>query len=109
VRSVHRAVIQVKQVGAAKLGQQGGVQAWPDAGLGPVPQPAPGRHAGTAHGFRRDVPPRDTGPQHEQDTGECCSVRNTQPSGMPVADKISTHPDTLPTKIVEYKSRGISS
>lgn len=39
VRSVHRAVTQVKQVGAAKLGQQGGVQAWPDIGLGPLPQP----------------------------------------------------------------------
>jgi hypothetical protein len=26
-----------------------------------------------------------------------------------VRDKISTHPDTLPTKIVEYKTRGISS
>ncbi|CAL9428813.1 hypothetical protein SUDANB6_02005 [Streptomyces sp. enrichment culture] len=26
-----------------------------------------------------------------------------------VRNKISTHPDTLPTKIVEYKTRGISS
>ncbi len=40
MRSVHGAVVQVQQVGAAKLGQQGGMQAWPDAGLGPVPQPA---------------------------------------------------------------------
>ena len=125
--SVHGAVVQVQQVGVAQLGQQGGVQAWPDAGLGPVPQPAPSCHAGTAHGLRRDVPPGDTGPQHEQDAGECCSVRDTQPPGMPVAsfgrgwqqrghpipqvvrNKISTHPDTLPTGIVEYKTRGISS
>ena len=46
-------------------------------GLGPVPQLAPGRHSGAAHGLRRDVPPGDTGPQHEQDAGERCSVRNT--------------------------------
>lgn len=64
-------------------------------------------------------PARRHGPQHEQDTGECCSVRNTQPPGMPVAsfgsgrqqrghplpqvvrNKISTHPDAFPTKIVE--------
>ncbi|MET4659724.1 hypothetical protein ABID80_003442 [Streptomyces sp. PvP037] len=104
---------QAGQRGAAKLGQQGGVQAWPDAGLGPVPRSAPGRHAGTAHGLRRDVPPCNTSPQHEQDASECCSVGNTQPSGMPVAsfgsgwqqrghplpqvvrkNKISRHPDT---------------
>jgi hypothetical protein len=30
-------------------------------------------------------------------------------AGGVVRDKISTHPDTLPTKIVEYKTRGISS
>ena len=88
-----------------------------------VMQPAPGRHAGTAHGLRRDVPPGDTGPQHEQDVGECGSVRNTQPPGMPVAsfgswrqqrshplpqavrNKISTHSDTLPTKIVQHMTR----
>ncbi len=94
------------------------------ASVQPVPQPTPGRHPGTAHGLRRDVPPSDTGPQHEQDSGKCCSVRNTQPPGMPAApfgsgwqqrghplsqvvrNKISTHPDTLPTKIGECKTRG---
>lgn len=127
MRSVHGAVVQVQQVGAARLGQQGSMQARPDTGFGPVPQPTPGRHAGTAHGLRGDVPPGDTGPQHEQDASECRSVRNTQPPGMSVAsfgsgwqqgghplpqvvrNKISTHPDTFPTKIVECKSRGISS
>ncbi|WTF25561.1 hypothetical protein OG955_04555 [Streptomyces sp. NBC_01602] len=37
VRAVHRAVVQVQQVGAAQLAQRGGVQTWPDACLGPVP------------------------------------------------------------------------
>lgn len=123
MRSVYGAVVQVQQPGVPKLSEQGGVQAWPDASLGPVPQPAPGRHAGTAHRLRRYVPPGDTGPQHEQDAGECCSVGNTQPSGMPVAsfgsgwkqpghplpqvvwNKISSHPNTLPTKIVKHKTK----
>ncbi len=42
VRSVHGAVVQVQQARAAKFGQQRGMQAGPDARLGPVPQPAPG-------------------------------------------------------------------
>lgn len=67
MRSVYGVVVQAQQVGTAQLGQQGGVQAWPDAGPGPVPQSAPGRYAGRAHGLRRDVPPGNTGPQHEQD------------------------------------------
>jgi hypothetical protein len=36
VRSVHGAVVQAQQAGAAKHGQQGSVQARPHAGLGPV-------------------------------------------------------------------------
>lgn len=34
MRAVHGAVVQVQQVGAAQLAQQGGVQAGPDTGLG---------------------------------------------------------------------------
>lgn len=123
MRAVHGAVVQVQRVHAAEFGQQNGVQAWPDAGLGPVPQPAPGRHPPTAHGLGRDIAPRDTGPQHEQDSGERHTVGNTRPSGIPAApfgsrrqrrnhplpqvvrNKISTHPDTLPTKIVGHKTR----
>jgi hypothetical protein len=37
VRSVHGAVVQVQQVQAAQLGQQGGVQVRPHTGFGPVP------------------------------------------------------------------------
>jgi len=85
MRAVHGAVVQVQQAGAAKLGQQSGVQVWPDAGLGPVPQPAPGRHPGTAHHFCGDIAPRDTGPQHEQDTRERHSVGNAQPPGVAMA------------------------
>jgi hypothetical protein len=34
----------MSEADAAQLAQQGGVQTRPDAGLRPVPQPAPGRH-----------------------------------------------------------------
>lgn len=44
MRAVTSTVIHVQKVGAAQLGQQGRVQARPDAGLGPVPKPTPGRH-----------------------------------------------------------------
>jgi hypothetical protein len=81
MRAVHGAVVQVQRVRAAEFGQQNGVQAWPDASLGPVSQPAPGRHPGAAHRLGRDIAPRDTGPQHEQDSGERHTVGNTQPSG----------------------------
>lgn len=63
VRSVHGAVVQLQQAPASKLGQQRGVQAWPDTSLGPVPQPSPSRRTGAAHGFRRNVAPGDTGSQ----------------------------------------------
>lgn len=81
MRAVHGAVVQAQQAGATKLGQQGGMQARPDADLGPVPQPTPGRHPGAAHRLGRDIAPRDTGPQYEQDSGERHTVGNTQPSG----------------------------
>jgi hypothetical protein len=63
--------------------------------------------------------PRDTGPQHIHDAVERQSVGNAQPPGVAMApfgggrqqrghplpqvvrNKISTHPDTLPTKIVD--------
>jgi hypothetical protein len=85
MRAVHGAVVQVQQVGAAQLAQQGGVQAGPDAGLGPVPQPAPGRHPGAAHSLCGDVTPGHTGPQHVQDAGESRSVGNTQSPRMAAA------------------------
>lgn len=110
MRPVHGAVVQVQQAGTAQLDQQGRVQARPDAGLGPVPQSAPGRHTGAAHRLCGDVTPRDTSPQHVHDTGECHPVRNTQPPGVATAslgsrrqqrgqplpqgvrNKINTHP-----------------
>lgn len=85
MRPVYGAVVQVQQAGAAKLGQQGGVRARPPARLGPVPQPTPGRHAGTAHGLCGDIAPRDTGPQLTHDAGERHSVGNTQPSRVAMA------------------------
>ena len=75
---VHGAVVQLQQVRATQFAQQGGVQAGPDAGLGPVPQPAPGRHPGAAHALGRDVPPGDTGPQHVHDAGQGRAVRHTR-------------------------------
>lgn len=85
MRPVYGAVVQVQQAGAAKLGQQGGVQARPDSGLGPVAQSTPSRHTGTAHGLCGDIAPRDTGPQHIHDAGERHSVGNTQPSRVAMA------------------------
>lgn len=82
MRAVHGAVAQVQDAGATRLGQQGDMQARPDAGLGPVPQPTPGRHpeqptasAGTS---RHATPVRST-------NRTPAAVRNTQPSGMPAA------------------------
>ncbi len=69
----------VWRAGAAQLVQQDGMQAEPDTGLGPLPQPTPGRHPGAAHGLRGDVAPGDTRPQHVHDAGECHAVRNAQP------------------------------
>lgn len=99
------------------------MQTRPDAGLGPVPQPAPRRHPGAADGFRRDVAPCDTSPQHVQDASEGHPVGNTQSPGMAatalgstrqqrshplpqvVRNKISTRPDTLPTVAANGKTR----
>lgn len=110
MRPVHGAVVQVQQTGAAQFGQQGGVQAWPDAGVGPVPQPAPCRDSGAAHGLGWDVAPGNAGPQDIHDACESRPVRNAKPPGMPAApvgrwwqqrghplpqvvrNKISTHP-----------------
>lgn len=85
VRPIHGAVVQVQQTGAAKLGQRGSVQARPHAGLGPVPQPAPGRHPGAAHHLRGNITPCDTGPQHVHDAGEFHSVGKAQPPGVAMA------------------------
>lgn len=85
LRAVHGAVVQVQQVAAAQLAQQSGVQAWPDAGLGPIPQQAPGRHTGAAHRLRGDITPCNTGPQHVHDAGEGHSVGDTQPPGVAAA------------------------
>ncbi|MGC0407592.1 hypothetical protein RKD31_000835 [Streptomyces sp. SAI-163] len=83
VRSVHGAVVQVQQVSAAKLGQEGGVQAWPDAGLGPVPQPAPGRHAGTAHSLRNpSVRTRPPTPQPDYDSRRSAPAPATSATGL---------------------------
>lgn len=91
--------------------------------LGQIPQPAPGRHPGAAHRLRRNITPRDTGPQHVQNVRECYSVGNTQPPGVaspPFGSGRSSGatrshgssgtrsariPDTLPTKIAEHKTR----
>lgn len=78
MRPVHGAVVQSQKVSAAQFGQQGGMQTRPDASLGPVPQSAPGRHPGAAHGLGRNIAPGDTGPQHVHDAREGRTVRNTQ-------------------------------
>lgn len=123
MRSVRGAVVQLQQALVSKLSQQRGVQAWPDTSLGPVPQPTPSRHTGAAHGFRRNVAPGDTGAQHLHHAGECHSVGNAQAPGVAtssfgggrqqrghafpqiVRNKISTHPDTLPTVAANGKTR----
>jgi hypothetical protein len=102
------------------------VQAWPDTSLGPVPQPTPSRHTGAAHGFRRNVAPGDTGSQHVHHASECHSVGNAQAPGVATAscgsgrqqrghalpqivrNKISTHPDTLPTATANGKTRSLT-
>lgn len=122
VRSVHGAVVKVRQGGAAKSGQRGGVQARPDSGLGPVPQPAPGRYPGAARDFCGNIAPRGTGSQHVHDAGEGRPVRNPQLPGAaaalgggpqkrgrrsyrPSGTRSARTPDTLPTETTECKTR----
>ncbi|GAA2326785.1 hypothetical protein Scani_44250 [Streptomyces caniferus] len=111
MRAVNSAVVKVQQLGAAQLGQQDCVQARPEAGLGPVPKAAPGRHPGAADRFGGDVAPSNTGAQHVHDPGKCRPVGNAQSPGVVEAplrsrrqqrshalpqvirDEISTHPD----------------
>lgn len=124
MRAVNSAVFKIQQVGAAQFGQQGCVQARPDASLGPVSQAAPGRHPGAADRFGRDITPGDASPQYVHHPGEGRPVGNTQSPGVAAAplrsgwqershplpqvirNKISTHPDTLPTKIARCKTCG---
>ncbi len=122
MRAVNSAVFKNQQIGSAQLGQQGCVQARPDASRGPVPQAAPGRHPRAPDRFGRDIAPGDAGPQYVHDPGECRPVGNAQSPGVAAAslrsgrqershalpqvirNKISTHPDTLPTKIARRKT-----
>lgn len=85
MRAVNSAVLKIQQVGAAKLGQQGCVQARPDTGLGPVPKPAPGRHTGAADQFGRHVAPGDAGPQYVHHPSACRPVVNAQSPGVAAA------------------------
>jgi hypothetical protein len=73
------------EFGAAQLGQQGCVQARPDAGLGPVPKAAPGRHPAGTDRFGRDVAPGDPSPQDLHDPGECRPVGDAQSPGVAAA------------------------
>lgn len=81
MRAVHGAVVQIQRVRAAQFRQQRAVQAWPDTCLGPVPQPAPGRDAGTAHGLGGHVAPGRTGPQYVHDASEGSPVHARAPAG----------------------------
>lgn len=71
-----------------------------------------GRHRSAARSGRRRVP---FGPEHTQPPRIPAALVGSgrQQRGHPlpqiVRKKISTHPDTLPTKIVKCKARGISS
>ncbi|MBP2049890.1 hypothetical protein J2Z21_002826 [Streptomyces griseochromogenes] len=124
---VHGTVVQLQKFRLAQLCQQGGVQAGPDASLGPVPQSAPRRHPRAAHGLGGNVAPCDTGPQHVQHARECRAVCNTQATRIAAApfrnrrqqrsrtlpqvirNKVRTHPDTLPNKITKRKTTGLNS
>ncbi len=122
VQAVHGTVVQVQQVGATQLAQQGGVQAGPDTGLGPVPQPAPSRHTGSAHtlcgNVRQATPVRSTymtpasavrsGTRNRPGWrrrrsgagGNSRATRSHRSSGL----RSTRTPDTLPTKIAEHKT-----
>lgn len=61
------------------------MQALPDTGLVPVPQPAPARHAGPEAKLLREMLPLDSGVQHVQDPAEHVPVRQRLAAGMPEA------------------------
>lgn len=123
-----RAVVQVQQGRrgeARSAGRRAGVagrrpRSSPAAGGRPSrrnnPRSPPGRptgrHRSAARSGRRRVP---FGPEHTQPPRIPAALVGSgrQQRGHPlpqiVRKKISTHPDTLPTKIVKCKARGISS
>jgi hypothetical protein len=61
VRAVDRGVVHVQQACRAEFREEDGVQAGPDAGLGPVPQTPPARHPAAADRLGRHVRPGHTG------------------------------------------------
>lgn len=123
-----RAVVQVQQGRrgeARSAGRRAGVagrrpRSSPAAGGRPSrrnnPRSPPGRptgrHRSAARSKHRRVP---FGPEHTQPPRIPAALVGSgrQQRGHPrpqiVRNKISTHPDTLPTKIVKCKARGISS
>lgn len=58
------------------------MQARPDTGLGPVPQPAPGRHTGATHDGARYVTPGHALAQDVNDAGQCDPVGYGEPPGV---------------------------
>lgn len=61
------------------------MQALPDAGLVPVPQSAPARHAGAEAELLRQMLPLHSGVQHVQDPAEHLPIRQRLAAGIPTA------------------------
>lgn len=68
VAGVDRDAGEVQQVCGPQLGKQQLVQALPDLGLVPVPQPSPAGHPRTEARFLGH--PADAGAQHDQDPAQ---------------------------------------
>ena len=82
MRAIHHSAGPVQLPLVLQLVQQHLVQALPDPRFVPVPQPPPARHARPAPHLLRQILPRDTRFQHEQD------ARQRLPIGYPLAPRI---------------------
>src|SRR5919112_145518 len=85
VRAVDGSPRPVDRPGGVELDQQLLMQRVPDAGLLPVPEPSPARHAGPVAVLLGQVLPRDPGVQDVQDAVEDLAVGQRLATGVAMA------------------------
>lgn len=72
----------VNRPNTMKLGQQQPMQIVPDTGFGPTPETSPAGHAGAESELGRQMPPRYTGIEHEQDALQALPIIHRSRSAL---------------------------
>lgn len=96
--AVDRRIVHVQQACCPQLREEHLVEAGPDAGLGPVPQPSRAGHPGAPHDLGRDVAPGHPFAQHVDDAGQRDAGRYRQSPGVAMAPGRSAVHATDPTR-----------